>query len=58
MESLSRDQQKSVHVLLVDDDVTFAKVVQVILKRFQQGTFVVIWKDSVEGALTEIAQNQ
>jgi FixJ family two-component response regulator len=58
MEPLSRDQKKSVHVLLVDDDVTFAKVVQVILKRFQQGTFVVIWKDSVEGALTEIAQNQ
>jgi FixJ family two-component response regulator len=58
MEPLSRDQQKSVHVLLVDDDVTFAKVVQVILKRFQQSTFVVIWKDSVEGALTEIAQNQ
>jgi FixJ family two-component response regulator len=58
MEHLSHDQQKSVHVLLVDDDVTFAKVVQVILKRFQQGTFVVIWKDSVEGALTEIAQNQ
>jgi FixJ family two-component response regulator len=58
MEPLSRDQQKSVHVLLVDDDVTFAKVVQVILKRFQQSTFVVIWKDSVVGALTEIAQNQ
>ncbi|MGD1044527.1 MAG: response regulator [Bacteroidota bacterium] len=58
METLNRDQQKSVRVLLVDDDVTFAKLVQVILKRFQQRTFVVIWKDSVEGALAEIAHNQ
>jgi FixJ family two-component response regulator len=58
METLNRDQSKSVHVLLVDDDVAFSKLVQVILKRFQQRTFVFIWKDSVEGALAEIAQNQ
>jgi len=58
METQNRDQSKSIHVLLVDDDVTFSKLVQVILKRFRQRTFVVIWKDTVEGALTEIAQNQ
>jgi FixJ family two-component response regulator len=58
METLARDQQTPIQVLLVDDDVTFAKLVQLILKRFQQRTFVVIWKDSVEGALAEIAQNQ
>lgn len=58
METQNRDQSKSIHVLLVDDDVTFSKLVQVILKRFRQRTFVVIWKDTVEDALTEIAQNQ
>jgi FixJ family two-component response regulator len=58
MKTPAHDQQKSVHVLLVDDDVTFSKLIQVILKRYQQRSFVVIWKDSVEGALAEIAQNQ
>jgi FixJ family two-component response regulator len=58
METLNPNSSKSIHVLLVDDDVTFSKLVQVILKRFRQRTFVVIWKDSVEGALAELAQNQ
>ena len=58
METLDSDKPKPIRVLLVDDDVTFAKLVQVILKRFQQRTFVTIWKDSVEGALAEIARNQ
>ncbi len=58
METLDRNKPKPIRVLLVDDDVTFAKLVQVILKRFQQRTFVIIWKDSVEGALAEISQNQ
>ncbi len=58
MENLNRNQLKSVHVLLVDDDVAFAKLIQVILKRFQHCTFVFIWKNSVEGALAEIAQNK
>ena len=58
MEKLNPDQPKSIHVLQVDDDVAFAKLVQVILKRFRQRTFVVIWKDSIEGALAEIAQNK
>jgi FixJ family two-component response regulator len=57
MEIHNSDQSKSVHVLLVDDDIAFSKLIQVILKRFQQRTFVFIWKDTVEGALAEIAQN-
>ena len=57
METPDHDTPKAVHVLLVDDDITFAKLVQVILKRFQKRTFVTIWKDSIEGALSEIAQN-
>ena len=58
MEQQDHDNKKSVHVLFVDDDTTFAKLVQVILKRFQKRTFVTSWKDSIEGALSEIEQNQ
>ena len=57
MNSLPYDQQQTIHVLLVDDDITFSKMVQYIFKRFQQRTFDVLWKDSVEGALAEIDQN-
>jgi FixJ family two-component response regulator len=49
---------KPVDVLLVDDDITFAKLVQVILKRYQKRSFNVLWKDTIEGALSEITQNQ
>jgi FixJ family two-component response regulator len=58
MEIPTLDKSKAVHLLLVDDDSTFAKLVQIILKRYQKRTFVTIWKDSIEGALAEIAQNQ
>jgi FixJ family two-component response regulator len=58
MEQQDQDNTKTVHVLFVDDDSTFAKLVQVILKRFHKRTFITIWKDSVEGALSEIEQNQ
>jgi FixJ family two-component response regulator len=58
MEIMNRDKPKPVRILLVDDDVTFAKLIQVILKRFQKRTFIVIWKDSVESALAEITQNK
>ena len=58
MEQQDHDTLKTVHVLFVDDDPTFAKLIQVILKRFQKCTFIILWKDSVEGALSEIEQNQ
>jgi len=58
METVPQDRQKSIQVLLVDDDVMFSKLIRAILKRFPKSTFTVIWKDSVESALAEIAQNQ
>jgi ActR/RegA family two-component response regulator len=51
------DQSKAVLVLLVDDDTIFAKIVQAFLQKYRQRTFTLIWKDSVESALTEIKQN-
>jgi PleD family two-component response regulator len=53
-----QDQYKPIRILLVDDDVIFAKVVQVYLQRYKQRTFILVWKESVESALIEIAQNK
>lgn len=48
----------SVRVLMVDDDAAFARVVRAILQLYRQRTFIITWKDSVESALEELAQNQ
>lgn len=53
----SRDQFNPIRVLLVDDSETFAKAIQANFKASKQQTFVLIWKESVESALEEIAHN-
>lgn len=50
--------QKLITVLLVDDDITFVKVVQGHLQRFQGREFKLIWKDSVESAIKEVQTNK
>ncbi len=50
-------QQKPITVLLVDDDISFAKLVQHHLQKFQNREFKLIWKENVEEALTEVQQN-
>jgi len=54
----SNDISNPVHILLVDDDAGFAKVVQTVFRLYKQHKFIVTWKESVENALIEIAQNQ
>jgi len=49
--------QKPISVLLVDDDISFAKIVQHLLQQFQNRDFKLIWKESVEDALQEVKQN-
>lgn len=49
--------QKPITVLLVDDDIGFATIVQQQLKQFQSREFKLVWKESVEEALAEIASN-
>ncbi|MBM4160822.1 MAG: response regulator [Ignavibacteria bacterium] len=48
---------KPITVLLVDDDIGFAKIVQHQLQQFQNRVFKIIWKESVEEALEELKQN-
>lgn len=49
--------QKPISVMLVDDDISFAKIVQHLLQQFQNRDFKLIWKESVEDALQEVKQN-
>jgi CheY-like chemotaxis protein len=49
--------QKAITVLLADDDIGFAKIVQHQLQFFQNREFHLIWKESVEEALQEIQAN-
>jgi CheY-like chemotaxis protein len=49
--------QKPITVLLVDDDIGFATLVQQQLKQFQNREFKLVWKESVEEALAEITSN-
>ncbi|MCX6134140.1 MAG: response regulator [Ignavibacteriales bacterium] len=48
---------KAINVLLADDDIGFAKIVQRQLQLFQNREFNLVWKESVEEALQEIQSN-
>lgn len=57
-ESLFPAHQKPIQVLLVDDDISFAKLVQYHLQKFQNREFKLIWKETVDDALAEVQQNK
>lgn len=48
---------KPINVLLLDDDISFAKLVQYHLQKFQNREFKLIWKENVESALAEVQEN-
>ena len=48
---------KPIVVLLADDDIGFAKIVQRQLQLFQNREFTLVWKESVEEALQEMQSN-
>lgn len=50
--------QKLVTVLLVDDDITFVKIAQHHLQKFQGREFKLIWKERVDDALAEVRSNK
>lgn len=50
------EPQKIITVLLVDDDITFVKIVQHHLQKFQGKEFKLVWKERVEEALAEVRQ--
>lgn len=50
--------QKTITVLLVNDDIAFAKLVQHQLQIFQNRDFKLIWKETVEDALAVIQSKE
>lgn len=50
--------QKTITVLLVEDDIAFVKIVQHHLQKFQGGEFKLIWKETIEQALSEVHTNR
>ena len=56
--SALKKSQKPITVLLADDDIGFAKIVQDQLQQFQNREFKLIWKENVDEALQEIQSNQ
>lgn len=49
---------KTITVLLVDDDITFVKIAQHHLQKFQGREFRLVWKETVEAALLEVQSNK
>jgi DNA-binding response OmpR family regulator len=50
------EEQRSVHILLVEDNKDFAKLVDLFLRKHQPEKFDVVWKDNGTDALAEIAK--
>lgn len=48
---------RAITVLLVDDDISFAKIVQDQLQQFQNREFKLIWKENVDEGIQEVQSN-
>jgi len=50
-------ESANIHILLVEDNKDFAKLVQVYLQRFQKNLFEVTWKENHTDAMKELGSN-
>ncbi len=51
-------EQPTINVLLVDDDITYAKLAQQHLTNFMGKKFNILWKQSSDSALEELQKNE
>ena len=49
---------KKIHILLVEDNKDFAKLVQVYLERYQRDMFTIVWKENHADAMAELEANK
>jgi phosphoserine phosphatase RsbU/P len=49
---------EKIHVLLVEDNRDFAKLVQVYLQRFEKGRFEILWKENYDDTIKELEVNR
>jgi CheY-like chemotaxis protein len=52
------EEHRVVHILLVEDNKDFAKLVDLFLRKHKPERFEVVWKDNGTDALAEIAKGQ
>lgn len=57
MEPLVPQKPRPITVLLVDDDISFARIAQDQIRQFQNREFKIVWKENVDEALQEIQSN-
>ncbi|MDL1893595.1 response regulator [Sphingobacteriales bacterium CHB3] len=51
------EKQTAIHVLLIEDNPDFAKLVDVFLRKHEPDQFLVTWKENGVSALTELERN-
>jgi PleD family two-component response regulator len=51
-------ENAKVHILLIEDNKDFAKLVQVYLQRYEKDKFEIVWKENYSDAMSELEQNR
>ena|ERR1051326_2338299 len=54
---MTTNENGMIHILLVEDNKDFAKLVQVYLQRYQKDAFSVVWKENHTDAMAELESN-
>ena len=52
------DQERTVNILLVEDNRDFAKLVEIFLRKHKPERFDVVWKENGQQVLEELARNR
>ena len=51
-------ENSKIHILLIEDNKDFAKLVQVYLQRFEKDKFEIVWKENHADAMATLEQNK
>lgn len=51
------EEDQTINVLLVEDNVDFARLVTLFLDRYEDGKFSVTWKQNAQEAIDEVSRN-
>ncbi len=49
--------ERTINVLIIDDDISFVRIAQMFLKKYQGRRFTIVWKEDGQKALEELEHN-
>lgn len=52
------EQNQNIHVLLIEDNIDFAKLVRLYLGKYEEAQFEVVWKENGREGIEEAASNK